>query len=206
MRFQRRICAFALTWSVLATGRAIAQSVPVQLEGVGFERGNRAAPVTVVEFADFGCPACAQFARETWPAIDAEFVQRGKVRWIFVPFILGAFPHSQKAAITAVCAGEQGAFWQVHDRLYQEQRRWSAGRDPGAVLREIALSAGLDPAPFEQCYRGREVAQQVRQFTRLARQLAVRATPTFFVGTRRVLGALPIPLFRKVLVEAGAEP
>jgi protein-disulfide isomerase len=182
-------------------GRLAAQSA---LERAGFDRGDPAAPLLVVEFADFGCPACAEFARETWAAIDSEFVQGGRVRWKFVPFVLGPFRHAEAAARAALCAAEQGAFWPMADRLYADQRVWSVPRNPKAAFQALARGLGLDSARFEHCSGDERVARQVQDLTRLARRQKVNATPTFLVGERRIRGALPLALFRQVLLEAEA--
>jgi protein-disulfide isomerase len=156
----------------------------------------------VVEFGDLGCSACAQFALETWPAIDEEFVQTGRVRWKVVPFVLGAFRNSKEATAAALCAAQQEAFWPMQDRLFHEQKRWSAPRDPRSVLRQLAVTVGVDSVRFERCYQDKETAKRIREFTKLAKQFSVDATPTFLVGERRIRGALPISLFRQVLLEA----
>ncbi len=170
----------------------------------GIERGDSAAPVWVIEFADFGCPECASFARESLGAIDREFVQTGKVHWRFVPFVLGPFRHSKWAAAAALCAAEHNAFWKMHDRLFEEQSRWSKARDAKAVLTDIALDLGLDSLQFAECLDRDAVAERVRNFNRLARKLLVRATPTFFVNQQRVKGALPLETFRRVLIQAAS--
>lgn len=185
-----------------AASPSLPASQELDLPAAGFDRGEPQAPILVVEFGDFGCSACAQFATEVWAAVDAEFVATGKVRWKFVPFVLGAFRHSQRATAAALCAARQDAFWPMHDRLYREQAAWSAARSPDALFRNLASQLGLDTAQFDRCYRDPETAGQVRQLTRLARRLSINATPTFLVGERRIRGALPLASFRQVLAEA----
>lgn len=172
----------------------------------GIDRGDSTAAVTVVEFADFGCSACAQFARESFHAIDQEFIETGRVRWRFVPFVLGPFRHAKHAAAAGVCAAEQDAFWRMHDRLFEEQRRWSGTGDPRSVLGALAAGLGLDSARFGTCLRSDETADRVRGFNRLAAAFRVRATPTFFVNQQQVRGALPLATFRELLTKAGDVP
>lgn len=168
----------------------------------GIDRGDSTAAVTVVEFADFGCSACAQFARESFQAIDQEFIRTGRVRWRFVPFVLGPFRHSKHAAAAAVCAAEQDAFWRMHDLLFEHQRRWSAAGDARPVLSALAADLGLDLVRFDRCQQGDETADRVRDFNRQAARLVVRATPTFFINEQRVRGALPLEMFRALLTDA----
>lgn len=189
---------------------AILMTAPVQagvaqdgeLSGAGFTRGDSAASLTVVEFGDFGCSACAQFATETFHIVDAEFVQTGRVRWRFIPFVLGPFRHSKQAAMAAVCAGEQDAFWAMHDLLFDRRDGWMSPRDPRPVFEEFARQLDLETLSFAECYKGDDVEDRVKDYTKLARRLGVRATPTFFVRDQPVLGALPADAFRRVLEEA----
>lgn len=173
-----------------------------EVGNAGFVRGDSTAPLTVVEFGDFGCSACAQFARETLPVLDAEFVQTGRVRWRFVPFVLGPFRHSGDAAKAALCAGEQDAFWGMHDVLYERRNEWMDPRDALPIFQAFAAEVNIDGGAFARCYSRDETGDRIKRFTQLARKLGVRATPTFFVRDQPVLGALPADAFRRVLEEA----
>jgi protein-disulfide isomerase len=195
------IAGVAILWLALAAAR---QQQP-DLEHMGFDRGSTQAPIKVVEFGDFGCSACAQFALEVFPGVDSEFVQTGRVHWKFVPFVLGAFRNSTAATAAALCAAEQGAFWSLHDRLYRDQRTWSAARDPRPALAALARETGIAPAPFERCLQDGATAERIRQHNRLTKRMSINATPTFFVGNRRIWGALPADLFRRMLLQA-AQP
>lgn len=170
----------------------------------GYDRGATRAPVTVIEFADFGCRYCASFAAETYPRLAAEFVASGKVRWRYVPFVLGMFSNGQEAARAAECAAEQGpaAFGAMHDRLFAQRESWMRASDPATALRRFAISLGLDEGRFAACFSGSAADIRVRASSDLADRLGVRSTPTFFVNGARVEGALPAADFRAVLLEA----
>ncbi len=181
-----------------ALGRALAPGGP------GYDRGSARASVTVVEFADFGCPYCAQFAGQVYPALAAEFVKTGGVRWTYVPFVLGIFANGDEAGRAAECAGDQGgaAFARMHDHLFAEQEAWKAAPDPAGLLRSLALAAGLDTARFASCYASEAPKRRLAESNALADALGVRATPTFFVAGQRIEGALPLDQFRALLAEA----
>jgi protein-disulfide isomerase len=169
----------------------------------GYERGAPDAKVTVLEFADFGCRYCGSFTRETMPRLLDEYVGAGKVRWKYVPLVMGMFRNGRAAATAAQCAAEQGndAFWRMHDLLYVRQPEWqqsSADFDWTAY----AAPAELNRAQFATCLSAGAAAQRVAAAVRLAEALGVRATPTFFIDGVRVEGALPIGEFRVVLDEA----
>ncbi len=169
---------------------------------VGFVKGDPTAPVTVVEYGDFGCAACAMFALETLPALEAEFIRTGRVRWRFVPTVLGTFRHSARAAKAAFCAGQQDRFWPMHDRLFARQAEWMRVRDPEAVFRAFADALNLDAVAFSACYREGSTNDRVKRWRRFARSSGIRATPTFLIGDRRAYGALSIQQFRTLVTEA----
>lgn len=184
-----------------------AQQQGVDLANVGYNIGDPNAPVTVIEFSDFGCQFCGTFARESFPALRKEFIDTGKVRWKYIPFVLGIFPNGDRAAIAGMCAAAQGndAFWQMHDLLYQKQREWkSIGDGARALFERYAAELQLDTRRFANCYDTARPGPELTRNIRLGQQLGVRATPTFFINGARVEGAIPLDLFRRVLQEASA--
>lgn len=175
------------------------QVAGLPIEGLGYATGLESAPVTVIEFSDFGCPYCAQFALDTYPELHTEFVLSGSVRWIFVPFVIGRFVNGEGAALAGECAGEQGRFWQMHDRLFEHQGEWRREGPPDELFLQLAESVGLDVPRFEQCYRENPHAERIERHNQLARQAQVRGTPSFLVNGRQVEGALPQDQFRSLL-------
>ncbi len=194
------VAALALAL-LLGPGLLLAQD---ELAAVGYPRGNASAPVTVVEFGDFGCSACRQFALEGYPAIHAEFVATGKVRWVYVPFLLGVFPNAPEAARAAECAAEQDAFWPMHDVLFERQAEWKRPRNPIDLFRRYVVEADLDRVRFDACYEKDLGRARTRANNRAARRNGVRATPTFFVNGKRFEGAPPPEQFRQLLLMSGA--
>jgi protein-disulfide isomerase len=192
--------ALALLLSFLATAPVAAQAQEEELR-VGHALGAAHAPVVVIEFLDFGCAACAQFAHTSFPVIRADYVETGRVRWIAVPFVLGAFRHSEQAARAAVCTAGEGKFWTMHDTLFVD-RRWSMVRNPDTTLLELARAVGADTDAFQTCYRDRATRNRVRDARALATKRKIAGTPTFFINGRRVVGAPPLPLFRGMLDDA----
>jgi protein-disulfide isomerase len=181
-----------------ALAQALAPGAP------GFDRGPRRAEVTVLEFADFGCRYCARFSLATYPALAAEFVRTGRVRWKSVPFALGMFPNGGAAARAADCAGAQGpaAFDRIHDRLFARQDEWQHVADPDSLFRSYAGAVGLDVTGYAACTASDAAAEHLHAANDLADRLGVRATPTFFINGTRIEGALPVEQFRGVLRDA----
>lgn len=171
------------------------------LTGIGYDVGSADAKVVVVNFSDFGCPFCGTFAHETYPALEREFVRTGKVFFKYVPFVMGMFPNAREATRAAECAAEQGKFWEMHDRIYADQRAWKQAFAPEEIFRRDAAGLRLDAARFDACYSGRQTDRRTIEATRRAEQLRVRATPSFFVNGRLIEGALPLEHFRMLLNE-----
>lgn len=176
----------------------------VDLTRVGYNQGSPTAPVVVVDLSDFGCPYCGQFARETYPTLDREYVQTGKVFFKYVPFVMGMFPNGKEAARAAECAGDQGKFWPMYDHLYEGQTDWKRTRNPYPLYQQYAAATGVDGARFANCYSSQETHPRTKLANDAARLLGVRATPSFLVNGRPIEGALPLADFRQVLNDAAA--
>lgn len=171
----------------------------VDLTGVGYDAGSVDAPVVIIDFSDFGCPYCAQFTRQSYPAIEREYIRTGKVFFKYVPFIVGMFPHAEEAARAAECAGEQGRFWPMADNVYDAQSDWKRSSDPRPSLMRAATAAAADTVKLAACYADRHTDARTRRATGIADRIGVRVTPSFVIAGRPVEGALPLPEFRKLI-------
>jgi len=169
-------------------------------EEVGVVVGSPDAPVTVVEFMDYLCPYCGKATLELFPRVDSLYIQRGKVRWIFVDFPLPSHPTSFVAAVLARCGEEQGMFMELHKLYLARMREWGHLPNPTRVLLEWAGEAGADVTKLRQCFESGKMHDLVEQNAAFGRSLGVRATPTFFINGDKFEG-LPRDLneFLKVL-------
>jgi protein-disulfide isomerase len=141
-------------------------------------RGAGDAKLTLVEFSDYQCPFCGRYFRETLPQIEQDYVKTGRVRYVFRNFPLEAI-HKEafKAAEAADCAGEQGRYWEMHDRLFAAQQALAPAELPGH-----ARALGLDAPRFQECLDTQKYAAAIRQDMSEAQQAGVRGTPSFFIG------------------------
>ena len=173
-------------------------------------RGSLDAPITVIEFSDLQCPFCQRHTLETQPILDEQFVDTGKVLWVFKHFPLNIHPQAPAAGIAAECAGEQGQFWEMHHAAFENVERWSV-EDPNPIFVELAGDLGLDTAAFETCLADPAMADRVQSDMTDGAQF-VQGTPTFIVlygdSGRIIPGALPVDSFTEALNgfldEAGA--
>ena len=162
--------------------------------------GRADAPVVVYEMSDFQCPYCRQFALTVFPTLDREFVQTGKVRFVYVNFPLPAIHrHAIAAAAVAMCAARQNKFWPLHDLLFQRQERWAAEKEPGSYLLALADSAGADTAQLAQCVTSRATEPEIRADAARAVRAGAHSTPTFYIEGGLLEGAAPVDAFRQVL-------
>ncbi len=177
---------------------------PSNLQGDGYigarTRGAADAPVTIYEVSDFQCPFCKMFVDSTLPALEAEYVETGKVQIVFVNFPLAQMhPNSPAAHEFAMCAAKQDKFWPVHDLLFRHQETWEGIDDPGDYFRELGDSAGLSSADLEACFSSGEVRSIVQSETQAVLRSGINSTPTFMIEGGLLPGAQPIEVWRPIL-------
>ncbi|MGE3274864.1 MAG: thioredoxin domain-containing protein [Vicinamibacterales bacterium] len=164
---------------------AIAESDPV--------RGPKDAPITIIEFSDFQCPFCGRVTptldklREAYP---------DKIRLVFKDFPLPSHPLAPKAGEAAHCAGAQGKYWEMHDRLFANQNQLEV-----PALKEHAKAIGLDQGKFDQCLDSGQFASEMQADMEQGQQLGVASTPTLYINGRPVIGAQPYEYFQQVVDE-----
>ena len=153
-------------------------------------KGATTAPVTVYEMADFQCPACRMFTVTVLPTLDSEFIQTGKVRWVFINLPLTSIhPNALRAAEVAMCAARQGRFWQIHDALYAQQDNWSRRTSPDSMLVVIAQGAGVDRTKLRACLAEGSARKEVEVDAQRAMRSGARATPSFYIEGGLLEGA-----------------
>lgn len=163
--------------------------------------GAAGAQVTIVEFADFQCPFCGRFFRETLPKIKDNYIATGKVKFFLNDFaFLG--PESGRAAEAAKCAADQGKFWEYHDYLYSHQSGENEGAFGDDHLKQFAQVVGLKQQDFGTCLDSQKYQQAVRDETRRGQASGVSGTPTFFINGQKLVGAQPYEVFAQAIDSA----
>jgi protein-disulfide isomerase len=175
-------------------------------------RGDENARVVLIEFSDYQCPYCGLFYRDTLPQLEQEYVKAGKIRYVFNHLPLEEIHgFAFKAAQATECAGEQGKFWELHNRLFADQKALS----PGDLTRQ-ASAVGLDMAKFNQCLAGPKSSAVVRASLQEAENLGIEGTPAFVIAVidtknprdpnikivAMLGGAQPFPAFKQALDKA----
>jgi protein-disulfide isomerase len=169
-----------------------AQGTPDASGFQGYILGSADAPVEVVEYADYQCPACAGFDQVQWPDIKARLVDTGKMRLRYRDYPLDEIhPHARLAAHAAACADDQGRFWQMKDRLYARQNDWAYARGEGKaydVLADVAGTAGLDVGAWKGCMESGSHAARIEASHAEALRIGAPSTPTFLINGRIYAG------------------
>jgi protein-disulfide isomerase len=160
-------------------------------------KGDKNAPVTIVEFSDYECPFCARFYSQTLSQIDENYIKTGKVRLVYRDFPLSIHPQAQKAAEAAECAGEQDKYYDMHNILFEK------GVSGGVTsFKQYASEIGLDTAKFNSCLDSGKMASEVQKDFQDGQSYGVRGTPAFFINGQLVSGAQPYANFEAAIEAA----
>ncbi|HET6413406.1 MAG TPA: thioredoxin domain-containing protein [Anaeromyxobacter sp.] len=154
-------------------------------------RGNVRAPVTVVLFSDFQCPFCGRI-EPTLVEVQKAYGDKVKLVWKHQP--LPMHPQAEPAAVAAEAAREQGKFWEMHDKLFQNQQALSP-----QVYAQFAKEIGLDMQKFEASLQSGRGKARIQEDEAVAGRIGVNGTPTLFVNGERVVGAVPFDTIKAVI-------
>ncbi len=157
-------------------------------------RGNENAAVTIVEWSDFQCPFCNRVV-PTLVKIRAEYGER--VRFVFKHLPLSIHPQAAGAHAAAEAAHRQGKFWEMHDRIFENQRDLAVETFEG-----YASKMGLDMDQFRRDVKAEDIAKRIRDDLDQAQKLGVTGTPSFFINGKFLSGAQPFASFKRQIDEA----
>lgn len=154
--------------------------------------GPADAPIVIVEFSDYQCPFCRRWHDEVYQDLLAAYP--GQIRLVYRHLPLTSIhPDAFSAAEAALCAGEQGAYWQFHEKLF------SSDALGNAVYLRYAQDLNLNQTSFEACLNDGKYQDAVQADMDFAVNLGVRSTPTFFINGLAVVGAQPLNVFQQII-------
>jgi protein-disulfide isomerase len=163
-------------------------------------KGRPNAPVTVYEMSDFQCPYCRDFALTTFPILEREYVETGKVRFVYINLPLTSLhPNAAAAGAVALCAARQDRFWPMHDLLFRHQDGWAKLAVPRPYFFVLGDSVGVDRGRLASCLASPDPAAEVAADAARAERAGARSTPTFYIEGALLEGAAPVAVFRTVL-------
>lgn len=166
--------------------------------------GNSDAPVVVVEFSDYQCPFCKRYYKNTLSELDKDYIKTGKVKYVFRDFPLEFHKQAPKAAEAAQCAGDQGKYREMHDKIFDNQSTIQVDD-----LKKYAVEIGLSADSFNSCLDSGKYTGEVNKDTDDGRKVSVSGTPTFFIGKapqngkeftgQRIVGARAYSSFKQII-------
>jgi protein-disulfide isomerase len=192
----------------LVSGGSKAQSPPETIALVNVlgkpSVGRQDAPVTLVEFSDYQCPFCKRHFSSVYPILKKEYIETGKLRYVFRDFpIANLHPQAQKAHEAARCAGEQNRYWEMHDMLFENAQDFSV-----SALKAHATKIAVNGDQFTACLDSGKYAGEIEKEITEGTQAGVNGTPAFFLGLSGsgekitgtiVSGAQPLSRFKQVI-------
>ena len=180
-----------------ASATTVDPNIPLP-KAEGYVLGNPTAPLQVIEFADFECPACGNFATITEPDVRKRLVETGRISFRFIDFPLPMHANTFAASNAAACANEQGKFWEMHDQIFANQDRWNgiATSRPKGELQRLAKATGLDEGKWESCYDDRKYQLNIVANQKDGERRLVSQTPSFIIGGKLLPGSLSYDAFK----------
>jgi len=168
-------------------------------------KGDKNAPVTIIEFSDYECPYCRRSYDNVFTKLDEEYISKGKVRVVFRDFPLGFHKKAIPAAMAANCAGEQSKYWEIHNFLFENPDKL----DTASILNSIE-DLGLNKQKFEACLNDKSKEAEITKDFEDGQKYGVRGTPSYFIGKTTdgdeitgtfVRGAQPYSVFKEHIDE-----
>ncbi|MEZ4156409.1 MAG: thioredoxin domain-containing protein [Candidatus Paceibacterota bacterium] len=183
-----------------STNELIGVDTDLSIESTDWTIGEAEAPVQLIEFSDFQCPACAAY-HSVVKQVISEYPSDVLFAYRHYP-LSQIHPHAELAGRAAEAAGIQGKFWEMHDKLFETQASWSARASVKDLFVEFASELGLDVTRFEADIDSDEVKDAVEGEALQARALNLPGTPSFIVNGVYVQNPPSIDAFRAIIEDA----
>jgi len=162
----------------LAGGQPPAPRRATVTTGGGVAMGRDNAPLTLVEFSDYQCPFCRRFHEQALARLKTQYIDTGKVRYVFRDFPLDSIhPQARKASEAAHCAADQDKYWEAHDVFFENQQQLQPDN-----LKSYAAKLGLKTEAFNDCLDKEKYKRRVQENQNDGEKAGVRGTPAFFLG------------------------
>lgn len=176
IRFLLPVCLGLMLFGIPAQAKA--PDFLIQADDI--VRGDPKAPITLIEYSDFTCHFCKKFFHDTFTKLLSEYIETGKVRFVYRDFPRG-LGSPLRAADAARCAGEQDAYWPMHDKLFNSNSQFSPEN-----LKQIAAELQLNQGQFDQCFDNHKYFPDIEKDLKDAGSLGIRGTPAFVIFPTQV--------------------
>lgn len=146
--------------------------------GLSPYKGEEDATITMIEFSDYQCPFCARHYRDVMPALVEDYVETGKLKYVMRENpIASIHPNATNASLAALCANNQGMYWEMHNMIFDNQKDLAVTQ-----LKSFAAEIGLNTAEFDSCLDTKKYEAWINADLKSASDLGARGTPGFFLG------------------------
>ncbi len=162
-------------------------------------KGNENAKVTMVEFSDFECPFCGRFYSETLSQLITEYVDTGKMKIYYRHYPLSFHPKAVPLAHASECANDQGKFWEMHDKIFENAATVATATDD--TIKGWGAELGVDAATFNSCYDAKTHQAKIDEDFTAGGAVGVSGTPTFYINGKQLVGAQPFAAFKAIIDE-----
>ncbi len=169
--------------------------------GVNGVIGDENAPVTIEEYSDFQCPYCARFFNDTLPLLEKDYINTGKVKFLYKDFPIKKHPQAFPAAVATRCAGEQKNYWGMHDAVFLNVDMWASNPAAKDVFVKIAKELKLNKKAFETCLGSGKFDSEINASLAEGAQKGISGTPGFFINDQKIVGAQPYEVFQAIIEE-----
>ena len=169
-------------------------------------KGDLNAPIIMIEFSDYQCPFCEKFFSTTLPLIEKNYIETGKVKFVYRDFpIPNIHPNAVPAALASECADDQGKFWEYHNKLFENQRQWESldVQNGMRTFEQFAEELDLDSDTFNTCLESGKYLDEVQKDLNDGLSYGVTGTPGFIIGNEKIgytkmSGAQPYSTFQQL--------
>lgn len=144
--------------------------------------GDENAPIVIVDFSDYECPFCKRLFTNIYPALKEEFIDTGKVKYVFRDFPLNIHAAAPGAHMAAECADDQGKYWEMHDLLFEKQSEWGKAEELNDTLTDYAVELGMNKATFSECLTSEKYKDEIESDKAAGIEYGVKGTPTLFIN------------------------
>lgn len=196
-------------WGLVAAQQKAARQeanlvLPDQIVATDHVKGSTTAPVTLVEYGDFQCPACGIYH----PIVENVIASTSPdtLRFVFRHFPLPQHGNAMPASQAAEAAGNQGKFWEMYNILYDHQKDWETASEPQTVFITYANTLGLDLVKFSEDYALKATKDRINNDYRGGAKAGVNSTPTFFVNGKKITNPSTYAEFKKIIDDAALAP
>lgn len=161
-------------------------------------RGSETATVEMVEYSDFQCPACALYHPIVKKLVEED--SKGKIKFSYRHFpLIEIHPTSVLSAVASEAAGKQGKFWQMHDKLFENQTTWGSNPKAREIFIDYAKELGLDVAKFTADLDSKELKDKIVDAYKSSIRMGLNSTPTFFINGKKIQNPQSYEAFRDLL-------